>query len=153
MSRRPARLLIFFSRDEMPEHITLGGRQFKHCQNSTIEHDYVTMDRFSAAGLAVIDMPEGSTPHAFVSELVSRAIRTGQLFPLLACMLIPADLDDTDWTPSIAAETEAHLRKLSTPEDKQTLQGQVAGMFASFFQTGLTTLRTFPKFSESQESQ
>lgn len=137
----------------MPEHITLGGRQFKHCQNSTIEHDYVTMDRFNAAGLAVIDMPEGSTPQEFVAELVSRAVRTGQLFPLLACLLIPAELDSADWTHSVAADTESHLRKLTSSEDKLTIQGQVAGMFASFFQTGLTTLRTFPKYSESQESQ
>ncbi len=136
----------------MPESLTLGGRTFKHCQNSTIEHDYVTMDRFNAAGLAVIDMPEGSTPEQFVAELVSRAIRAGQLFPLLACMLIPAELDDTDWTPAIAAQTEAHLRKLTGAEDKQALQGQVAGMLASFFQTGLTTLRTFPKFSEAPAS-
>lgn len=136
----------------MPEPITLGGRAFKHCQNSTIEHDYVTMDRFNASGLAVIDMQEGATPEQFVAELVSRAIRTGQLFPLLACMLIPADLDDTAWTPETAAQTEAHLRKLTAPEDKQALQGQVAGMFASFFQTGLTTLRTFPRFSETQAS-
>lgn len=136
----------------MSEQITLGGRKFKHCQHSTIEHDYVTMDRFNAAGLAVIDMAEGATPEQFVAELVSRAVRTGQLFPLLACLLIPAELASKDWTPEIAAATEAHLRTLTEPEDKQVLQGQVAGMFASFFQTGLTTLRTFQKSSEAPAS-
>lgn len=128
--------------------LTLAGRHYRTIQHSTIEHDYTTLDRFNAAGLAVIDMPEGSTPEQFVSELVSRAVRSGQLFPLLSCLLIPSDLPDTDWTPTVAAATEAHLRTLTDPTDKQALHGQVAGMFATFFQTGLTTLRISPKSSQ-----
>lgn len=137
----------------MSETITLGGRRFKHLQNSTIEHDYTTTDRFNTAGLAVIEMAEGTRPADFVAELVSRAVRSGQLFPLLACMLIPAELDDTEWTPAIADQTEAHLRTLTDPEDKRVLHGQVAGLFASFFQSGLTTLSIFPKSSETLASQ
>ena len=128
--------------------LTLAGRHYRTIQHSTIEHDYCTLDRFNAAGLAVIAMPDGSSPEQFVGELVSRAVRSGQLFPLLSCLLIPADLADTDWTPAVAAATEAHLRTLTAAEDKQALHGQVAGMFATFFQLGLTTLRISPKSSE-----
>lgn len=149
MSRRYPAPAHFLFRDDMPDTIILADRQFKHCQNSTIEHDYSTMDRFNAAGLAVLDMQEGATPEQFVTELVSRAVRTGQLFPLLSHLLLPAGMESRDWTPAVAAETEAFLRTLTDPEDKKVVQGQVAGMFASFFQAGLTTLRTIPKYSET----
>lgn len=137
----------------MSDLITLGGRQFRACENSTVEHDYVTMDRIRAAGLDIIEMPEDADPAAFTNELLSRIVRSNQLFGLLACMLIPADKQGADWTPELAAETEAFIKKLTSPADKQLIHEQVVALLISFFQAGLVLLRTTPSYSPATTDQ
>lgn len=132
----------------MTDTFTLGGRLFKLTANSTIEHDYLTMDCIRAAGLDVLQMGADQHPEDFVRELLHQVHKSGQLFPLLAHLILPAEVAGKDWTPAVALTTAAFIKQLTSDADKQTVRDQVVAMLISFFQNGLVSLRTFPSYSE-----
>lgn len=146
MSKRNA--FAHFFMDCQMTTITLGGRKFKPCTNSTIEHQYVTMDRIRAAGLDVLDYTPGTDPDTFVAGLLGRLAHRGAIFELLGCMLIPAELTGADWTPELADETAHFIKRLTSAEDKQTVQAHVVSLLIDFFQAGLASLTTFPSYSQ-----
>lgn len=116
-----------------------------------MEHDYITMDRVCAAGLYSIDVPSDVAPTDFAADLVSKVVRSNQLFGLLSCLLIPADKTGADWTPELAADTETFLKRLTAPADKQVVHDYVLELLLGFFQAGLASLTTTQSFSQKSE--
>lgn len=134
----------------MSNIISVGGRQFKPCTDSTIEHDVRTVDLADAAGLRDLQIPaEGSADdyQRFVHELITGLVRNRHLFSLLGCVLIPADKEPSQWTPELGEETAAFLASCTSPDDKQLIYAQTAALLEGFFVAGLATRKITRSFS------
>lgn len=136
----------------MSDTITLGGRKFRPCTNSTLQHDIVSMNYTRAAGLIDVEVPEDADPFTVMSALTAKLAMSNNFYQLLGCLLIPADKEGLDWTPDMCADTAAHLRGLTDGEDRQQLLSLVADLLINFFQTGLASLKIIPKSSVTNES-
>ena len=136
----------------MSEIITLGGRKFRPCTNSTLQHDIVSINYTRAAGLTDVEVPEDADPFTVMASLTAKLAMSNNFYQLLGCLLIPDDKEGIDWTPDMCAATAAHLRGLTDSEDRQQLLSLVAELLIHFFQTGLASLKIIPKSSVTNES-
>ncbi len=127
--------------------LELSGRRFRAIQTSTIEHDVWMMARSAQAGIQRVAMHDDETPEAFAARLTGEFARSGQMLHLLAGVLVPEEIADTDWTPAIAAETAAFLGGITDPSDKAVVLGQVASLVAGFFESGLMSCTTSRSYS------
>lgn len=127
--------------------ITLGGREFKACTNSTLEHDAVVTTKLHEAGIRTIEKPADEDMAAFMEALVSRLVANGALLNLYACLIIPAELEGKHWTPAVAKAVEDHLKQLTDDEDKATVYRELVGMLILFFDKRLITLKITPSYS------
>lgn len=132
--------------------IRLGGRDFQPVVNSTIEHDYWLMARIRRAGLDRVTINPGEVPDEFVIRVLRETIDSGQVFELLGGMLMPADKLGADWTPDMAQATGEFLKGLTKPDDKQIVNASVMSMLSGFFESGLASLVTSPKYSPDETS-
>jgi len=129
------------------EKITIGGRAFVPVKNSTIEHDFWLMAHIRGAGLDRIAIEEGEPPEDFAVRLLGEVISSGRIFPILGGLFLPEKIASIDWTPEVAEETVAFLKKVSDTEDKAQIQRQVISLLISFFQSGLASLTISRKSS------
>lgn len=129
------------------EKIKIGGWTFVPVKNSTIEHDFWLMAHIRGAGLDRIAIEEGELPEDFAVRLLGEVINSGRIFPILGGLFLPEKTSSLDWTPEVAEETMAFLKKVSDREDKAQIQRQVISLLISFFQSGLASLRISRKSS------
>jgi hypothetical protein len=122
------------------EKIKIGGRTFVQVTNSTIEHDFWLMAHIRGAGLDRIAIGENEPPEDFAVRLLNDVISSGRVFPILGGLFLPEKISSLDWTPEVAEETAAYLKKVSDPDDKALIQQQVISLLLSFFQSGLASL-------------
>ncbi len=134
----------------MTDTLTLGGRDFRPCVNSTLQHDIFTMNHIHASDVLNISMPEGSTGEDYAVEMLMRVATYEKFNELLGCLLIPADKTSSDWTPALCRTTGAFLASLTSPEDKTELNAVIAGLLSGFFQEGRVSLRISRKSSTPQ---
>jgi hypothetical protein len=119
--------------------IRIGGRTFTAVKDSTIEHDFWLMAHIRGAGLDRIEIGLNEPPEDFAVRFLSEVISSGRVFPILGGLFLPEDVSPLAWTPAVAAETEAFLKKISDPADKAVIQQQVVSLLLSFFQNGLAS--------------
>jgi len=129
------------------EKIGIGGRTFVPVRNSTIEHDFWLMAHIRGAGLDRIAIGEGEAPDDFAVRLLGEVIDSGRIFPILGGLFLPEGTSSLDWTPEVAEETAAFLKRISEPQDKLEVQKQVISLLIDFFQSGLASLRISRKSS------
>ena len=122
------------------EKITIGGRTFVPVTNSTIEHDFYLMSHIRGAGLDRIAIEDGEPPDDFAVRLLGEVISSGRVFKVLGGLFLPEKISSLDWTPEMAEETAAFLKRISEPRDKLEVQKQVINLLIDFFQSGLASL-------------
>jgi hypothetical protein len=132
--------------------VRLGGRDWKPVVDSTIEHDYWLMGHIRRAGIDEVVIDEDETPDEFVLRFLRETINAGVVFILLGGALMPADKSAVDWTPQMAEDTAAFMKRLTDPQDKQTVHNQVVSLISGFFVQGLISLRTSPRSSLAETS-
>jgi len=132
------------------ENIRLGGREFRPVVDATIEHDYWLMGLIRRAGIDQVVKEEGESPDEFALRLMRELINSGQAFAILSGVMMPADKEVCDWTPAMAGETAAFLKRLTAPEDKAALNACTASLLSGFFANGLATLKTSQRSTSNE---
>lgn len=133
------------------DNITLGGREFRPAAVFTIEHRIWSEGVLERANVIGATMEPGEDPDQFARRLW-REMRSGpELYNLLAMMLVPAALQDTDWSPAVAKETAEFIRGLTAPEDYQTINDVALAMLTGFFASGTDSLQIFQRLSTTRE--
>lgn len=130
----------------MTSTLNLGGRQFRRCLNSTLQHDIVLMNHIRAADVLELSLPEGATGEDYAAEMLSRLASYERFNDLLGCLLVPADLDGA-WTPAVGRASATHFAQLTDANDKATLNAVIAELLISFFAQGRVSLLTSPMSS------
>lgn len=125
--------------------ITLGGKPFLRCENSTLQHDIVLMNHIRSADLLELELPDGSSGEDYAAEMLSRAAGYEKFNELLGCLLVPAETPN--WSLATCRDSARHFDTLTSPDDKLALNGILIELLVSFFQAGRVTLRISPKSS------
>jgi hypothetical protein len=77
------------------------------------------------------DFPEARNGVTF--EAFDRALADGIALELVACLITPADVDDSAWGAAISTETVAWLRRLTCHEGKARLLAFLVGAVRGAF--------------------
>ena len=132
--------------------IKLGGREFKAVVDSTVEHDYWLQGAIARAGLDVVGIQAGELADEFALRILRQTITSNMTFELLGGLMMPLDMKATDWTPELAKQTGDFIKRLTSAEDKQTIQNCILSMLADFFAGGIASLVISRKFSNERET-
>ena len=89
----------------------------------------------------------GETAQAFAQRMFLAAASDPTFFELLGGILMPAEAEPDGWTPVMAAQTGRFLSAVKSKADKQRVKEAVVTALASFFGTGLFSIKTSPKSS------
>lgn len=109
---------------------------------STIERDIAISNilRSSGAREAMITaLSAGEEPDGRIFDAISGS---GKLFDFLGAALMPEGDDPLKWTPEIARATAEKLKRIISPQIKQTLTLSVVELVKAFFLVGLHSLVT-----------
>lgn len=113
----------------------VAGRIFYPVQDTTFEQDLYVMDIVKSSGLDEVEVKlDGKNLDKSAEEMVLRAYRTGNLFRLLAGIVVEKD---EAWSVEKAEENAGFFRTLSSNQDKKALHGAIIGAVLSFFMSGL----------------
>jgi hypothetical protein len=132
------RALLTRAGDAEMQSYNVGGREFRALQTSTLEHDFWTMRHLREAGLDQLRRNPDETAEDFAVRLLHEIIASGKAFLLVGAFLIPANMQDADWTPEVGASSAAFFGSLTGTRDKQIIQAIVVTLLTSFFQLGLS---------------
>lgn len=131
---------------------TFAGRQYRQIVRRTIENDFTCMALIRGARLDTLVMEDGEEPADFAVRMYEQAVGTADVFKLLGCLMLPAEVDDLDWTKEQMAATAAALKRVVEPDEKRQIQTTVVGMISGFFHSGLTSLRLSRKSSSPSKA-
>jgi hypothetical protein len=126
----------------------LGGRDFLQVMEFTVQQDFRISAYARRAGLYEITMQADEKPEAFWERIINGVIASGDVLPILACLLVPEDrvphgMDATDaWNLAIAEETEEFLGKLKAEDDRATICALTRSLITAFFDAGISSLYT-----------
>ena len=156
------------------QKIVLAGREFLPVGRSTVAQDVEFTRLLRAAGLEDPTMRAGETPEAYGWRILQALIEAGSMLPLLACLLVPAelaperahgwkafveDLVGVDrrrhargWTLEVQAETVEFLAALDEPADKSRVYELVAELLFPFLKAGLGSWAASLRSSGTGES-
>lgn len=130
---------------------TFAGRQYRAIARRTIENDFTCMGLIRAARLDALVMEEGESPEDFAMRMYERAVASPEVWELLGCVLIPAEIDDLAWTKALMKASANALRQVTEPAEKRQIQTSVVGMITGFFQNGLASIRISRRSSSLPE--
>lgn len=132
-----------------PNPITVNGRTFAPCTDTTIEQDQLIAYILEESGLGKLkDFNPLTDDFTEVSrQLIMRAFGTGKLFTLLGAMF--EDVPAQEFSLAGAEERADFLRKLKRRVDKDALKGSIVAMILSFFVSGAWFVKNSAKYSFS----
>jgi len=136
------------TRTDAAPQIMIAGRSFVAMSDPTAENDVFVRGIIENAGLGTLLKHKGEDASDFARRILGEFALKTDIFVLLGGVLLPAELvDATAWTPEIASETAAFLRKCRDQRDKKEIQSQLAAGIMSFVRAEHVLLRNSPKSS------
>ncbi len=123
--------------------ITIRGRKYKHMNGpTTMRHDVFTEAQMLKAGISRMELLPGEGMDDFAQRILRTAYANTDIFLLLGCLLVPAELDPVAWSEEIARETAEFLGNVVDPDDKLTVRAQVVSAVQGFIEAGIVSLVT-----------
>lgn len=124
--------------------ILVKGRVFRPATRTTFAQDMYVMDLVSNTEMEKMSVVSGADLNKMAEKILLDAYRSGNLFKILAGMVVE---DGVKWTPQVAEENAEFFENLTDPADKEALHEAMAGVVLSFFVNAEGFLRTSPKSS------
>lgn len=137
---------------EQAETFELGGRPFRQIQTRTFEL-MMELDRLVIeSGISKL-LQSGPNANenggAFGARLWETISRSNKSFAFVAALIIPANMQDVDWTPDEAARTASFVKKLHDLADFATMQQLLIRLVISFFATARRSRELFDIASQN----
>jgi hypothetical protein len=125
--------------------IQLGGRKFRTIVESTVEHDIEVRALMHEAGFDLLTKREGEAADDFVVRMLGQMAGSRKDADFAGVLLVPSDLDDTEWTPEVGEQTTTFIKKLTAQADKMTLRNLGIELLGGFINAGLLYSASSPK--------
>lgn len=129
--------------------LKLGGREFDVISSSTIEWDVTLLNLVQGCGLADVTMHAGEDAEGLARRVFRSLMGSPSVFEILGCVLVPAGTDPLAWEPQMMRDQAAFMKKLSSPADKEAINGHIRNIVAGFFLQGIVSVQTFRSASSS----
>lgn len=85
--------------------IIIRGRKYKHLNGpTTMRHDVFTEAQMLKAGISRMELLPGEDAESFAQRILRTAYANTDVFLLLGCLMIPAELEPLAWTEDLARE-------------------------------------------------
>lgn len=128
----------------------IGGRKFQQIEDWTVEQDWWLMQRIRAAGLDTIGV--ASERPDDIAEAIAEAIEakladSGLTVDLLGGLLVPEGMSPDAWTPAMAEETAAFLKRQRGREAREAVRNLAVWALVHFFANGLVSFKISPALS------
>lgn len=119
--------------------VRLGGRDFRVARRCSVKCDGYMINMFRRAGLMPLPgMTLSETPGEYGLRMLDRL--RDEKGALLGGLLLPVGMTEKQWTPAIAAETEAHVLYACTSiEDRQKIENLTLSLMLHFFEGGIAS--------------
>ena len=122
-----------------PTSLTIQGRPFALCLNTTVNQDTALENAVTAAGLRDIAPLKDEDEASFTHRIFRALLDSGVWAELLACRLAsPGKV----WSAAEATEIKSLLETMSDPEEKRTAMELIPYMVLGFFANGLASFAT-----------
>ena len=128
----------------------IGGRKFQRIEDWTVEQDWWLMKRIREAGLDTISVPSERPDDiaAAMSEAIeAKLAESGLTVDLLGGLLIPSGTSPEAWTPAMAEETAAFLKRQRGREAREAVRNLAVWALVHFFANGLVSFKISPALS------
>jgi len=130
--------------------VEIGGRKFQQIEDWTVEQDWWLMQRIRAAGLDTIGVASGRPDD--IAEAIAEAIEakladSGLTVDLLGGLLVPEGMSPDAWTPAMAEETAAFLKRQRGREAREAVRNLAVWALVHFFANGLVSFKISPALS------
>lgn len=129
----------------MQNRITIGGRHFKHVEETTLRQDISTQALIQKAQLGRLELLQAESPDDYVLRILRTAAGNCDVLLLIAHLVVPEESKTQDWSPESAREVATFLGALTEKDDKNRIQGLLVNALVSFVQAGLVSAVAFPK--------
>lgn len=129
--------------------ITLGGRRYQviDFDRRTVLQDAWLEREIRSSGVDKL-LPDAEESDAeYLTRLRMRLVDSGRIPALLGGFLLPEGTGEQDWTPSIGADTEKHIGRCNTEEDRTMVLTLSVEIAFGFFRRGLDWLQSFQSSS------
>ena len=110
--------------------IVVAGRKFHPAFKTTFEQDFFVIDLVSESGVQKLAIAKDEKLEKIAEEVILTAYRSGNLFRLLAGMVVE---EGKKWTVKSAEDNAIFFSELTDPDDKRGLQDALVGVLLSFF--------------------
>jgi hypothetical protein len=127
--------------------IELGGRKFRAVVESTVEHDIEVRALVHDAGFDLLAKRKDESPDDFVVRMIGQLSASRKDADFAGVLLVPEELDDTEWTPEVAVETTRFIKKLTAQADKLILRNLSMELLSGFINAGLLFSVSSPDYS------
>lgn len=126
--------------DENP--ITLGGVFYRvvEFQRRTVAMDHYLTRLMRSTGVDKVIPMDGETNDIYIVRLQTCLVDSQKLPEILGGMLMPIDLEDSEWDGQIAKATTVQIRKCSAPEDRELVLSLGFDLVMRFFVEGVALL-------------
>jgi len=109
-----------------------GDRAFRVITNGTAERDHYVIRLSGRAGLRQVEMRPNEPLEEFGLRLLYELIDADVIFEVMGGLLIPDEIEDSEWSPAVAAATALHLRRCQG-EAKERINSHIAKFLEDFF--------------------
>jgi hypothetical protein len=125
-------------KEKSPEAVvvTLAGRRFRSSISTTIEQDNQLWAILYTVGITQMSPGAGEAVDEYAQRVHFKMIEAGNLFEMLGCVLVPAELRDEDWSPEVGNTTAQHLKHLRDREDKAFVREMSLRLLLDFISAG-----------------
>lgn len=127
---------------------TIGGRRYREVREGSVHLNMWVGGRLHAAGFTQPTMQPGESADQFARRTLGELQASGAWLSLIAGLLLPEGVKDLDWTPEIAEDTAAHIkRQPADGEAWKAVQSATLSVLLHFFENGLLSVWTSPSAS------
>lgn len=120
-----------------PRTFQLGGRAYRAVAVSTLERDVFVMGRARTAGLDSITKLAEETPEEYAVRVLEALLKLEGVLELVGALIIPAEMPDDQWTPSVAHDTARLVGRITNDEQKGHVKQALLGLLVPFLESGL----------------
>lgn len=130
--------------------VTISGRDFRFVENDIeSDHYHLALYYLWPSWIEQVLRWAGESDESYAQRIYSRLHENPNFYTLMGCIILPATLPESEWSPFVAFETARFLREMPGVESKSAFPRQVVDAVINFC---MVTPVHLPEATESQRS-
>lgn len=113
--------------------ITISGRDFRFVENDIESaHYHLATAYLWPSRIEQVLRHADESDESYAQRIYSRLYENSDFYTLVGCLILPATVPESEWSPLVAFDTGRFLREMSDAESKSAFPRQVVDAVISF---------------------